>query len=683
MISTTELFELEKVLKKLDKLHSSFDYLRISIASPERIKSWIERILPSGERIGEILKPDTVHFRTHEPVIGGLFCEQIFGPIKNWKCSCGFYNGFIVDKVCEYCHVEIVESRVRRYRMGYIDLGCPMPHIWYLKGAPSYLTLMLQIVNPLLKKREVEDIVYYRTRGFFPSFQEDKERKKLEEKNEFTSFLKGRKEKRPGFEIERLGGELLQAVLDSINVPLAIKNFRLFFEQENCRTSKTTREKNQKNFLRTLRILESFFATKTKLSWMILTLLPVLPPTLRPLVELENGQLVAADVNEAYRLIIVRNERLFSFRALYVPDLIVHQERKLIQEAVDSLIDNARVGKEKRLTLNDKPLKTLTEILEGKQGRFRQSLLGKRVDYSARSVIVVGPTLRLNQCGLPYQIGMELFKPFLIQDLLKTIFLDQSYSTKFANLILKKHKPLVWTLLTQLFQKHLVLLNRAPTLHRFGIQAFEPILVLGQAIHLHPLVCTGFNADFDGDQMAVHLPLYEASQLEIRTMMRPCFNVLSPANGEVILKPTQDMVIGCYYLTVMIQKNKQLLHKWFSTEQDALHAFYLKKLNVHTPILVRYKIDNLEFDIINNQLQIYTSKENFLFQKKEIIIHKIFPVNSLVEKFYLLTNIGIFIVHRTSLRDQKFFLTDFFLETSAGRLIFTLNYKEAIQHANQ
>jgi DNA-directed RNA polymerase subunit beta' len=410
-----------------------------------------------------------------------------------------------------------------------------------------------------------------------------------------------------------------------------------------------------------------------------------LPPSLRPLLELDTGRLVSADINEIYRLIITRNQRLFEFKSLFVPDLISLQGRKLLQECVDSLIDNARVPKERKITLNNKALKSLTEILEGKQGRFRQSLLGKRVDYSGRSVIVVGPNLRLNQCGLPYQIGIELFQPFLINQLLKTKIKAPSYNTKLANNIIKKNKPFVWTLLTELTKKYSVLLNRAPTLHRFGIQAFDPVLVLGQSIHLHPLVCTGFNADFDGDQMAVHLPLYEVSQLEIRTMMRPSYNVLSPANGEVILKPTQDMVIGCYYLTLMITQNKQNLKKWFKNEEDALKAFYQKIINVHTPILVRYKIFNFLFDIENNILKLYDSKENnlskenILFKQKEIIIHKIFRPTQTFEKLYLLTNIGVFIAYLKDSQSNLYYLTDLFLETTPGRVLFSKNFKRALE----
>lgn len=674
MKSSNELLELEKILGKLENLQSSFDYLRITIASPERMKLWAERILPHGEIVGEVLRSETINFRSHQPETYGLFCEKIFGPLKNWKCRCGKYNGFVLDKVCEECHVEIVEARVRRYRMGYIDLTCPISHLWYLKGIPSYLTIVLSSLEPKIKTSEIEEIIYFREgneNDYFSIFS-DANSDEFNSKNELKPLLKVRnKYSGKKFIPRRTGAELIKAALENIDLKFEIQKARSGIEAISASS-------DPKSFIRRIRILESFLSTKTNLSWMILTVLPVLPPSLRPLLELENGRLVAADVNEIYRLIITRNQRLFDFRSLFVPELITMQGRKLLQECVDSLIDNARVPKERKITLNNKALKSLSEILEGKQGRFRQSLLGKRVDYSARSVIVVGPSLRLNQCGLPYQIGIELFQPFLIHELLKTKIKAPSYNTKLASIIIKKNKPFVWTLLTELTKKYSILLNRAPTLHRFGIQAFDPVLILGQAIHLHPLVCTGFNADFDGDQMAVHLPLYEASQLEIRTMMRPSYNVLSPASGEVILKPTQDMVIGCYYLTLMITKNKQILQKWFSNEKNALMAFYQKRINIHTPILVRYKIFNLAFEIENRKLKIQNSKQNILFKETEIVIHKVFYTKGSLQKIYLMTNIGILIAQSSALNFQKFYLTNLFLETSPGRLIFSMNFKKAI-----
>lgn len=703
MKSTEDILKLEKTLLKLENLHASFDYLRITIASPKRIKSWAERTLPSGEVIGEVLKPETINFRTHQPEIYGLFCEKIFGPIKNWKCKCGKYNGFILDKVCDECHVEIIEARVRRYRMGYIDLTCPVTHLWYFKGIPNYLCLLLKCFDEELTMTDLESIIYFKEgekiisklnplysffyphinniKQYFVTHVNSESNQKIATKNriEISDFFqKGKKLKK------RRGAEIIKAALEAINIKEQVKEKRFLISanslnhlHETINPEKSFVSSN-KVLIRRIRILESFLATKTNPGWMILTTLPVLPPNLRPLLELENGRLVAADVNEIYRLIITRNQRLFDFMYNFIaPDLITVHGRKLLQEGVDSLIDNARLPKEKMFCLNNKPLKSLTEILEGKQGRFRQSLLGKRVDYSGRSVIIVGPTLRLNQCGLPYEMAIELFQPFLINELLKTIIKSQSHNTKLANIIIKKNKPFIWKLVLLLTKKYSILLNRAPTLHRFGIQAFDPIIILGQAIHLHPLVCTGFNADFDGDQMAIHLPLYESSQLETRTMMRPSYNVLSPSNGEVILKPTQDMVIGSYYLTLMITGNKFFLKKWFSNPTQALSAFYQKKITIHTSILVRYPINSFKIKIENETLFFFDTMTNLHTNQKEIKIYKIFPILNLEKKYYLLTNIGIFIARLIT--KNTYDISDLFLETTPGRLIFSMNFLNSIK----
>jgi len=692
MKSTQEILDLEKTLLKLENLHASFDYLRIRIASPKRIKSWSERILPSGEIIGEVTRPETINFRTHEPELYGLFCEKIFGPIKNWKCKCGKYNGFALDKICDECDVEIIEARVRRYRMGYIELTAPVTHVWYLKGVPNYLSIILRCFDEDLSVSKIEQVVYFKEGSriidpdhpLFRFFYKNNILKKNELKSllENTSLLskKERKEKMIRIIIEknkrqkkRKGAEILKAALENINIIFEIKRARNYVDRIFLADLKRTYLPD-KSVIRRIRILESFLSTKTNPSWMILTTLPVLPPNLRPLVELDSGRLVAADVNEIYRLIITRNQRLSDFLYRFVaPDLISVQGRKLLQESVDSLIDNARLPKNKTFCLNNKALKSLTEILEGKQGRFRQTLLGKRVDYSGRSVIIVGPNLRLNECGLPYEMAIELFQPFLIHELLKTKIKAPSHNTKLAYIIVKKNKPFIWRLLKILTQKHCILLNRAPTLHRFGIQAFNPLIILGQAIHLHPLVCTGFNADFDGDQMAIHLPLYEASQLEVRTMMRPSYNVLSPSNGEVILKPTQDMVIGCYYLTLMIKKNSFISKKWFSNENQALAAFYQKKITIHTPILVRYFFKKFEIKI-DKEYILFLNSELFLTEKK-VLLYKIFQTGK-NKKYYLITNIGILIAYLTYKNEYE--ITDLFLETSPGRLIFSKNFKNLI-----
>nr|YP_009545352.1 RNA polymerase beta' subunit [Mallomonas splendens]AYO28506.1 RNA polymerase beta' subunit [Mallomonas splendens] len=700
MKSNEEILKLEKTLEKLENLNASFDYLRISLASPNRIRSWAERILPNGVIIGEVLKPETINFRTHQPEINGLFCEIIFGPIKNWKCKCGKYNGFVIDKICEECQVEIIEARVRRYRMGYIDLTCPVTHLWYLKGVPNYLNILLKIYYPKLTVSNLENIVYFKERGNdendkngedelislfgYPNSKDIKnEFEKFfvnNSKNSFKGTFSNNKSQvlKNSRRQKRLGAEIIKAALENLNLKTEIQNARSLVENT-CIKYLKGNYIPEKSLIRRIRILESFLATKTNPSWMVLTVLPVLPPNLRPLLELESGRLVVADVNEIYRLIITRNQRLFDFMYHYMaPDIITVHGRRLLQEGVDSLIDNARLAKDKKLALNNKALKSLTEILEGKQGRFRQSLLGKRVDYSGRSVIIVGPNLRLNQCGIPYEMAIELFQPFLINELLKTKIKAPSRNTKVAQLIIKKNKPFVWSLLVNLTKKYSVLLNRAPTLHRFGIQAFDPILILGQAIHLHPLVCTGFNADFDGDQMAIHLPLYECSQLEARTMMRPSYNVLSPSNGEVILKPTQDMVIGSYYLTLMINKNSFPIEKWFSNVQEALSAYYSKKITLHTRILVRYKISSFKVEIENQKFKFLDKKSNLNMNEKEIFIYKIFPMRENSSKFFVISNLGIFLsfFHHNNVYE----FTDFFLETTPGRLIFSLNFQNSLKN---
>jgi DNA-directed RNA polymerase subunit beta' len=716
MKSNQEILELEKTLLQLENLHASFDYLRITIASPQRIRNWANRVLPNGELIGEVLKPETINFRTHQPEIDGLFCEKIFGPIKNWKCKCGKYNGFVLDKICDECDVEIIEARVRRYRMGYIDLTCPITHLWYLKGVPNYLCILLRCISEKICVYDIEEIVYFKDPKKGSLREQGKDPNPLDiyirssktevEKNELKKFfrpsyfnseyvgsnnkLKKNAKMEEGNDLEysrqpyfkegrpmkRRGSEIVRAALEAIDIPIAIKVARSSINNS-CLSNLNQTFIPEKSVIRRIRILESFLSTNTNPAWMVLTTLPVLPPNLRPLLELESGRLVAADINEIYRLIITRNQRLCDFLYSYTaPDLITVHGRKLLQEGIDSLIDNARLPKDKMFCLNNKALKSLTEILEGKQGRFRQSLLGKRVDYSGRSVIIVGPNLRLNQCGLPYEMATELFQPFLINELLKTKIKAPSHNTKLAQIIIKKNKPFVWTLLTKLTKKYSILLNRAPTLHRFGIQAFDPIIILGQAIHLHPLVCTGFNADFDGDQMAVHLPLYESSQLEARTMMRPSYNVLSPSNGDVILKPTQDMVIGCYYLTLMVTNNSYHVKKWFSNEKEVLSAFYQKKVTIHTPVLVRYSLTSFKVQTENGKLIFMDEVTNFASNNREIAVKKVFNTGGKFEKYYLITTIGIFISRYVN--ENYYEITDLFLETTPGRLIFSNNFKNSI-----
>jgi len=771
MLSFEELVKLEKSLKKLEGLHLSFDYLKITIASPERIQIWADRVLPSGEIIGEVLTPETINFRTHLPEVNGLFCEKIFGPLKNWSCQCGKYQGGLVARICETCEVEVTDARMRRYRMGYINLNYPVVHLWYLKGNPSYLTLIFRhFVSPFLVtnlwlpeefskltlKEKEQDITPENFEGYFSSFEEFEDyisfqrrvarRKKKYPPEEITllklekiiyfkktretepndslyPFLYKEKKKSKKFSLnnfflsssfsihdmfenkkERTGAELLQYALNQIDLKQAIHQTRFSLAENSLRGAKV-----EKTSIRRIQIFESFLATKTKLSWMILTKLPVLPPTLRPLIEIENGKLVVSDLNEMYRLIFARNENLLGLMAQTgMENLIINHSCKLLQESVDTLIDNARLPQEKQFMINNQPLKSLTEILQGKFGRFRYNLLGKRVDYSGRSVIIVGPTLRLNQCGLPYEMVRDLFQPFLIHELVVTIMKAPSENLRLASLIITKNKPFLFSLLEKLTDKYSILLNRAPTLHRFGIQAFDPFIVLGQAIHLHPLVCTGFNADFDGDQMAVHLPLYELTQLEARTMMRPSSHVLSPSDGSVIVKPTQDMVIGSYYLTLMIKKRKKILTKWFSSETEVLSSFYQKKIEIHSSILIRYRLPSFQITLHKNQLIFHDTNSFLEFNTKQIFISKIFQIynqKEKIEKYYFLTNLGIFIAHSlpssfTFQKDncekfknieekkelkikkcekKKYIFTDFFLETTPGRILFSLNFQNSME----
>ena len=757
-----EFLELKKQLRKVECLHLSYDYVKISLLSPKKIKRWATRLTTKGYVLGEVLSPETMYFRNNnQPVPEGLFCQAIFGPIESWKCGCGKYSGVQLNKICEFCHCELTDARVRRYRMGYIDLIVPVTHLWYLKGTPSYIHLLLSYYyyrftklvhqqeeeqaerqaeeqgeeDPVIQKTQfepfsmadLEEIVYIR-RGcnfildpnhFLYSFlfsgwdvaQTDVNpllnstseenfrydtsemmyniplsfREDMRNSPRYASSQKRLEKIKPKKLSEdeqriRFGAELIQVALDTLPLKFAIAELRtdlrkkelLFFEP---------RKLHNKQFLKIIRIMESFLSTKTNPSSMILTTLSVLPPNLRPLVELENGHLVSADINEIYRLVIIRNKRLFDF--LYVwkaPDLITAQSRKLLQEVVDCLIDNGRVAKNKQMALNDTALKGLTEILEGKTGRFRQTLLGKRVDYSGRSVIIVGPSLRLNQCGLPYEMGMELFHPFLMKEILQLKKNNRTPNFKSASLILSRNKPFVWKLLEKITQKNTVLLNRAPTLHRFGIQAFDPVLVLGQAIHLHPLVCTGFNADFDGDQMALHLPLYKVSQFEAKTMMRPSYHVLSPSNGDVILKPTQDMVMGCYYLTLMIHKQKEIVRKWFSNENQALQAFYMKKITLQTPLLVRYPVDSFLLEFQGQTISLRENSSELELTKKNLSLLKCYCLNEKKKTYALITNVGVFLA--LAVNSCEFQVTDIFLETSVGRLIFNSNYKNSLQKGN-
>jgi DNA-directed RNA polymerase subunit beta' len=557
---------------KKKRVNQDFDYIKINLASPDRVIEWAQHILPNGEIIGRVKSPETLNYKTLKPVMDGLFCEKIFGPVKSWECYCGKYK--LVHHqglICEKCGVEVTEARVRRHRMGYIKLLTPVTHVWYLKGVPSYLSLILQ-----KSVREIEQIVYLNN-----SMQPTT--------NVFEKFFNSNSEENFFGEKEKIGAEIILDLLKAVNIEEEIKKNRQIILQHPNSVLKL------KQATRRIRILESFLTTHSKPEWMILTVLPVIPPGLRPLVQLEGGQFVVSDLNELYRKLIYRNDRLANFlSASSTPGIIIRSEKRLIQEAVDALIDNGKRGP-KAVDINNRPLKSLADTIEGKQGRFRLNLLGKRVDYSGRSVIIVGPSLQLNQCGLPYEMATELFYPFIAHELIKRGLI---VTVKHAKKIIQEqsNEDFLWNLVKKVIKGHPIILNRAPTLHRLGIQAFEPILVRGKAIQLHPLVCPAFNADFDGDQMAVHIPLSLEAQTEARILMFAPNNFLSPATGEPNILPTQDMLLGCYYLTLENRPSIKGTNHYFGCFDDAIYAYEQKQIDLHAYIWVRCSNIPIIFD---------------------------------------------------------------------------------------
>lgn len=508
-------------LVKQQSQPQEFDFIRIGLASPDMVRSW---------SFGEVKKPETINYRTFKPERDGLFCAKIFGPIKDYECLCGKYKRLKHrGVVCEKCGVEVTLSRVRRERMGHIELASPVAHIWFLRSLPSRIGLMLDMTL-----RDLERVLYFEAYVVIDPGMTQLERGQLLSEEAYYDAIE-----EYGDEFEaRMGADAIQELLRDINLEVEIPRIR----EE---LTKTTSEARHKKLSKRLKLMEAFFESGNKPEWMVLTVLPVLPPDLRPLVPLDGGRFATSDLNDLYRRVINRNNRLKRLLDLNAPDIIVRNEKRMLQESVDALLDNGRRGR--AITgSNKRPLKSLADMIKGKQGRFRQNLLGKRVDYSGRSVIVVGPTLRLHQCGLPKKMALELFKPFIYSRLQ---MLGSASTIKAAKKMVEREEPEVWDVLEEVIREHPVMLNRAPTLHRLGIQAFEPVLIEGKAIQLHPLVCTAYNADFDGDQMAVHVPLSLESQLEARSLMMSTNNVLSPANGEPIIVPTQDVVLGLYYLT--------------------------------------------------------------------------------------------------------------------------------------
>lgn len=537
---------------------NNFDAMQIGLASPEQVREWSR---------GEVKKPETINYRTLKPERDGLFCERIFGPMKDWECHCGKYKRVRYKGiVCDRCGVEVTKAKVRRERMGHIELAAPVSHIWYFKGIPSRMGLILD-VSP----RALEKVLYFasyivvdpkETPLIKKQLLNEKEYREAVDKYGEDSFVAG------------MGAEAIQQLLGEIN--LESQSVELKAELKESTGQKKVR------VIRRLEVIESFRKSGNDPRWMIIDVIPVIPPDLRPMVQLDGGRFATSDLNDLYRRVINRNNRLKKLLDLGAPDIIVRNEKRMLQEAVDALIDNGRRGRAVTGPGN-RPLKSLSDMLKGKQGRFRQNLLGKRVDYSGRSVIVVGPELKMYQCGLPKEMAIELFKPFVMKKLVET---GVAHNIKSAKRMVERVMPQVWDVLEEVIADHPVLLNRAPTLHRLGIQAFQPVLVEGRAIKLHPLACTAYNADFDGDQMAVHVPLSVEAQAEARFLMLAANNILKPSDGKPVCVPTQDMVLGSYYLTMEMDESKGA-GKSFYCKEEAIMAYELKEISIHAGIYVR------------------------------------------------------------------------------------------------
>ena len=551
--------DLLKLFKQQNTVED-FDAIRIGLASPEMIRAW---------SFGEVKKPETINYRTFKPERDGLFCAKIFGPIKDYECLCGKYKRLKHRGViCEKCGVEVTQTKVRRERMGHIELASPVAHIWFLKSLPSRIGLMLDMTL-----REIERILYFEAFVVVDPGMTTLERGQLMSDEQYLEAIEAY-----GDEFDaRMGAEAVHEMLHTLDLQ---KEMVLVREG----IGSTSSEAKIKRLSKRLKLIEAFVESGNRPEWMVMTALPVLPPDLRPLVPLDGGRFATSDLNDLYRRVINRNNRLRRLLELNAPDIIVRNEKRMLQESVDALLDNGRRGRAITGT-NRRPLKSLADMIKGKQGRFRQNLLGKRVDYSGRSVIVVGPTLRLHQCGLPKKMALELFKPFIFH---KLQLRGEASTIKAAKRLVEREGPEVWDILEEVIREHPVLLNRAPTLHRLGIQAFEPVLIEGKAIQLHPLVCTAFNADFDGDQMAVHVPLSLEAQLEARALMMSSNNILSPANGEPIIVPSQDVVLGLYYMT-RERINSRGEGMMFSDVSEVHRAYENRLVDLHAKVKVRIR----------------------------------------------------------------------------------------------
>ncbi len=577
---------------------NNFDALQISLASPEQIRAWSR---------GEVKKPETINYRTLKPEREGLFCEKIFGPQKDWECHCGKYKRVRYKGiVCDRCGVEVTRAKVRRERMGHIELAAPVSHIWYFKGIPSRMGLLLD-----MSPRALEKILYFAAYVVIDPGETYLSKKQLLSEAEYREyrekyeaiFAAGK-----GFKAE-MGAEAVKKLLEEIDLEELTEEMRQ--EIKICSGQKKVRA------IRRLEVVEAFRKSGNLSSWMILDVIPVIPPDLRPMVQLDGGRFATSDLNDLYRRVINRNNRLKRLLDLGAPDIIVRNEKRMLQEAVDALVDNCRRGRPVTGPGN-RPLKSLSDMLKGKQGRFRQNLLGKRVDYSGRSVIVVGPELKLYQCGLPKEMALELFKPFVMRKLVRD---GHAHNIKSAKRMVEKVRPEVWGVLEEVIKDHPVLLNRAPTLHRLGIQAFEPVLVEGRAIQIHPLVCTAYNADFDGDQMAVHVPLSAEAQSEARLLMLSSNNLLNPKDGRPVVSPTQDLVLGVYYMTVE-RHGARGEGKLFLNSHEAVLAYQQGGIELHARIIV----DVTESKKPNLQIEGQENGRKFLVTPPgKLLFNEIFP----------------------------------------------------------
>ena len=735
----------------------NFNYIKLKLASPFRILQWSNRKLPNGQFVGEVQKSETINYRTFKPEMDGLFCERIFGPSKSLECACGKYKRVRYEGlICERCGVELTESRVRRHRMGYINLIYPVTHVWYINSRPNFMALLLEVeefekrfshyeyercqtnykINTLAPFSIAEQKTLKKERRkFLKNSVPDSELTKAVNKS-FISYTSCDRRKLASSTIVNLWDERIKRIKlaslayfiaeDEISFyglhwdlqqyrrsrELGLSNYPLkpFPKPQNRRyntpkyllkstpsfligaplikreleklklnpeISRTrhfilicTKVLNQEEpiypivsywyrkweqqriykirekAMKRTRILENLIGTESHPSWIILSILPVIPPALRPMIQLEGGRFATSDLNELYRRIITRNNRLLRLLEIDAPQLIIRNEKRLLQEAVDTLIDNGKRGKI-ALSANNRPLKSLSDIIKGKHGRFRQNLLGKRVDYSGRSVIVVGPTLKLNQCGLPYEMAIELFQPFVIRELINQGFAN---NMKSAKNLLQHNELIIKPVLEKILKNHPIFLNRAPTLHRLGIQAFEPIIVKGRAIKLHPLVCSAFNADFDGDQMAVHIPLSKEAQAECYMLLLAPYNFLSPANGEPIIMPSQDMVLGCYYLTVNNIKSLLGSNHYFADLDDVILAYNQNKIEIHTVIWVRLK--DQDYSHLKPQNQIVLSDNSVIERYENLQIRK--NVNGELITQYLQTTTGRVILNYTIQKTLNF-----------------------------